>query len=75
MADLGGHQIHKRPGGNGLRAGQVPHLTGRTSIGSEGDQAGGNIGNVAVGVRQISVADEVGAPAGQGVAEDPLAER
>ena len=37
--------------------------------------SGGDVGNVAVGVGQVGVADEVGAPAGQGVAEDPLAER
>ena len=75
MPDLDGYQVHKRPGGDGRRAGQVPHLAGRAGIGTEGDQASGNVGHVAVGVRQISVADEVGTPAGQGVAEDPLAER
>ena len=31
--------------------------------------------DVAVGVRQVRVSDEVGAPAVQGVSEDPLAER
>ena len=43
--------------------------------GKEGGQAGGDVRNVAVGVGQVRMADEVGAPAGQGVAEDPLAER
>ena len=75
MPDLAGHQVQQRPGGDGLRAGQVPHLAGRARIGAQGGQAGGDVGNVAVGVRQVRVADEVGAPAGQGVAEDPLTER
>ncbi|MGO9783358.1 MAG: hypothetical protein ACLPQY_26885 [Streptosporangiaceae bacterium] len=43
--------------------------------GAEGGQAGGDVRNVAAGVGQVRTADEVGAPAGQGVAEDPLAER
>ena len=75
MPDLAGHQIQQRPGRDGLRAGQVPHLAGGASVGAESGQASRNVGNVAVGMRQVRVADEVGAPAGQGVAEDPLAER
>ena len=75
MPDLGGDQVQQRPGRAGRRAGQVPDLPGRAGVGAEGGQAGGDVGNVAVGVRQVGVADEVGALAGQGVAEDPLAER
>ncbi len=75
MADLGGDQVQERPGRAGRRSGQVPHLPGRAGVGAEGGQAGGDVGDVAVGVRQVRVADEVGAPAGLGVAEDPLAER
>jgi hypothetical protein len=75
MPDLGGDQIQQGPGRDGRRAGQVPHLPGRAGVGAEGGQASGDVGNIAGGVRQVRVADEVGAPAGQGVAEDPLAER
>ena len=75
MPDLVGHQIQRRPGGDGRRAGQVPHLAGRAGVGAQGCQASGDVGNVAVGVGRVRVADEVGAAAGQGVAEDPLAER
>ena len=72
-ADLAGDQVQERPGGDGLRAGQVPHLADGALVGAEGGQAGGDVGHVAVGVGQVRVADEVGALAGQGVAEDPLA--
>ena len=75
MPDLAGHQVQERPGGAGRRAGQVPYLAGGAGVGAQGGQAGGDVGDVAVGVRQVGVADEVGAPAGQGVAEDSLAER
>src|SRR5450755_4675450 len=74
MPDLAGNQIEKRPGRDGLRAGQVPYLAGGASVGAEGGQASGDVRHVAVGVGQFRVADEVGAPAGQGVGEDPLAE-
>ena len=75
MPGLASHQIQQRPGGDGRRPGQVPHLAGRAGVGTEGGQASGDVGHVAVGVRQVRVADEVGAFAGQGVAEDPLAQR
>ena len=58
-----------------LRTGQVPHLADGPLVGAEGGQTGGDVGNVAVGVRQVGVAEEVGALAGDGVGEDPLAER
>jgi hypothetical protein len=50
----------------------VPHADRH---GTEGGQPGGDVQNVAVGVGQIRMADEVGASARQGVADDPLAER
>ena len=75
MPDLAGYQVEQRAGSDGRRAGQVPSLTGGPGIGAEGGQAGGDVGNVTVGVRQVRVADEVGPPPGQRVAEDPLAER
>ena len=63
MADLGGYQVEELPGGAGRRSGQVPHLPGRAGVGAEGGQAGGDVGDVAVGVGQVRVADEVGASA------------
>jgi hypothetical protein len=74
MPGLASEQVQERPGGDGRRAGQVPHLPGGAGVGAQGGQAGRDVGDVAVSVRQIRIADEVGAFAGQGVAEDPLAE-
>ena len=53
----------------------MPDAAGSALIGAEGRQAGRDVGDVAVGVWQVRVADEVGAFAGDGVGEDPLAER
>jgi hypothetical protein len=75
MTDLDGDQMDQRPGRDGLRTGQMPHFADGTVVGAEGGQASGDVGNIAVAVRQVRVTDEVGAPAIQGVAEDPFAER
>ena len=53
----------------------MPHLADGPLVGAEGGQTGGDVRNVAVGVGQVGVAEEVGALAGDGVGEDPLAER
>src|ERR1700722_20371026 len=75
VPDLGGYQAQERPGGAGRRARQVPDLPGGAGVGTQGGQAGGDVGDVAVGMRQVRAADEVGATAGQRVAEYSLAER
>jgi SAM-dependent methyltransferase len=62
--EVGGDQVEQRPSGHGRRAGQVPYLAHCAGIGAEGGQADGDVGNVAVGVGQVGVADEVGAPPG-----------
>lgn len=74
MSDFAGNEIEKRSGGYGLGSGQVPHLSDRPGISTEGSQADGDIGNVAVCVGQVGVAEKVGALAGYGVGKDPLAQ-
>jgi RNA polymerase sigma factor (sigma-70 family) len=64
MPDLGGYQAEQRPSGAGRRSGQVPHLADGAGAGAQGGQAGRVVGDVAAGVPQIGVADEVGVPPG-----------
>ena len=72
VADLGGDEVEERPGGDRFGAGQVPDLADGSLVGAEGGQAGSDVGHVAVGVREVRVADEVGPLAGHGIAENPL---
>ena len=58
-----------------LRARQVPDLADRSIVGSEGRKADRDVGHVAVGMREVGVAEKVGPLSGHGVAENPLAER
>ena len=62
-------------GRDGFRARQVPHSVDGALVGAEGGQTRGDVWDVAVGVGQVGVAEEVGTLAGQGVGEDALAER
>ena len=75
MPDLDGHEVEHLAGGDGLRARQVPHGADRPLVGAEHGQTGGDVRDVAVGVGQIGVAEEVRALAGQRVGEHALAER
>ena len=74
MADLGGDEVEECPGGDRFRAGQVPDLADGSLVGAEGGQASRDVGHVAVGVREVGVADEVGPLAGYGIAENPCPE-
>lgn len=74
VVDLVGDDVEQGPGGDGLGAGQVPDLADGPLVGAESGQAGSDVGHVAVAVRQVGVTEEVGALAGDSVAEDPCAE-
>ena len=73
--DLTGDEIEQRPGGHGLGSGQVPYLSDCSGVCAQSGQADGDVGNIAVGVEQVGVAEEVGALADYRVGEDPLPER
>ena len=62
-------------GCRGFRTGEVPHSVNGTQVRAKGGQTCGNVGDVAVGVQQIRVADEVGPTPRQGVSENSVAQR
>ena len=73
VSDIAGDELEQLSGDDGLRAGQVPHAAHGALVGAKGRQTRRDVGDVAVGVGQVGVADEVGAFAGDGVAEHALA--
>ena len=75
MSDLAGDELEDLAGRDGLRTRQVPHSVDGALVGTERGQTRCDVRDVAVGVRQVGVADEVGALAGHGVGEDAFAER
>ena len=64
MPDIDGDELEQLAGRDRLRARQVPHATDRALVGAERRQTGGDVRDVAVGVGQVGVADEVSAFAG-----------
>ena len=75
VPDIAGDEVEELAGRDRLGSRQVPDLTDRAFVGPERGQAGGDVRDIAVGVGQIGVADEVGAFVGERVGEHPLAER
>ena len=75
MSDLTGDDVQERSGGRRFRAGQMPHLADGSVIGAERGQTGSDVRDIAVGVRQVGIAEEVRAFAGDGVGEHACAER
>ena len=75
MPDVAGDELEQLSGRDGLGARQVPHAADGALVGAERRQTRRDVRDVAVGVRQIGVADEVSAFAGDGVAEHALTER
>ena len=74
VPDFTGHQVEERSGGDGLGSGKVPHLSDGTIVGAQRGQSGSNIGHIAVGVRQVGVADEIGPLGVHGVGKNSLPE-
>ena len=75
VPNVAGDELEQLAGRDGLRARQVPHAADGALVSAERRQTGRDVRDVAVGVRQVGVADEVSAFAGDGVAEHPLTER
>ncbi len=65
MSDLLGSEREDLAGRDRLRARQVPDASGCSIVRTQGRQPGGDIRDVAVGVRQVGVAEEVGTLAGE----------
>ena len=53
----------------------TPDLSDGPLVSAQRDQAGRNIRDIAVGVRQVGIADEIRAPAGHRIAEHPRTQR
>ena len=75
VSDLVCHEIEDLAGCRGFGTGEVPYPVDGTLVRAQGGQTCCDVGHVAVGVRQIRVADEVGPTPRQGVGKDPLAQR
>jgi hypothetical protein len=62
-----GDHVHQDPRRYGLGAGQVPYLTDGSLISSEGRQSGRDVRDIAIGVEEIGISDEVRFPPRLGV--------